>query len=42
MFNYRCSFFSIVRASPQAARVTQAFRLALVQSHPPSHTKIGL
>jgi DNA-binding transcriptional LysR family regulator len=33
VFNYRCSFFSIVRASPQAARVTRAFQLALVQSH---------
>jgi len=33
VFNYRCSFFGIVRASPQAARVTQAFRSALVQSH---------
>jgi DNA-binding transcriptional LysR family regulator len=36
VFNYRCSFFSIVRASPQAARVTRAFQLALVQSHPTS------
>jgi DNA-binding transcriptional LysR family regulator len=33
VFNYRCSFFCIVRASPQAARVTQAFRTALLQNH---------
>lgn len=33
VFNYRCSFFCIVRASPQAARVTQAFRAALLQHH---------
>jgi len=32
-FNYRCSFFSIVRASPQPARVTQAFQAALHQAH---------
>ncbi|PKO59259.1 MAG: LysR family transcriptional regulator [Betaproteobacteria bacterium HGW-Betaproteobacteria-18] len=32
-FNYRCSFFSIMRASPQPARVTQAFQLALRQAH---------
>ena len=33
VFNYRCSFFSIVRASPQAARVTRAFQAALRQAH---------
>jgi DNA-binding transcriptional LysR family regulator len=33
VFNYRCSFFCIVRATPQAARVTQAFRSALLQHH---------
>ena len=33
VFNYRCSFFCIVRATPQAARVTQAFRGALLQHH---------
>lgn len=33
-FHYRCSFFSIVRASPQPARVTQAFHAALQQFHP--------
>jgi len=33
VFNYRCSFFSIVRASPQAARVTLAFQAALQQAH---------
>ena len=35
VFSYRCSFFSIVRGSPQASRVTQAFRVALVQAHAP-------
>ncbi|TXT40713.1 MAG: LysR family transcriptional regulator [Comamonadaceae bacterium] len=33
VFSYRCSFFSIVRASPQATRVTQAFRACLRQAH---------
>jgi DNA-binding transcriptional LysR family regulator len=33
VFNYRCSFFSIVRASPQATRVTQAFQSCLRQAH---------
>lgn len=33
VFNYRCSFFSIVRASPQAARVTRAFQTCLRQAH---------
>lgn len=32
-FSYRCSFFSIVRASPQAARVTLAFQACLRQAH---------
>jgi DNA-binding transcriptional LysR family regulator len=32
-FNYRCSFFSIVRASPQATRVTQTFQACLRQAH---------
>jgi DNA-binding transcriptional LysR family regulator len=34
VFNYRCSFFSIVRASPQAPRVTQAFQDCLRETHP--------
>lgn len=34
VFNYRCSFFSIVRASPQATRVTQTFQQCLRQAHP--------
>ncbi|MDD2844327.1 MAG: LysR family transcriptional regulator [Rhodoferax sp.] len=34
-FTYHCSFFSIVRTSPQPARVTQAFQAALRQAHPP-------
>jgi DNA-binding transcriptional LysR family regulator len=34
LFTYQCSFFSIVRASPQPARVTQAFQAALSQAHP--------
>ncbi|MBT3067017.1 LysR family transcriptional regulator [Rhodoferax sp. U11-2br] len=33
VFNYRCSFFGIVRASPQAARVTLAFQACLHQAH---------
>jgi DNA-binding transcriptional LysR family regulator len=33
-FSYRCIFFSIVRASPQATRVTQAFQACLRQAHP--------
>jgi DNA-binding transcriptional LysR family regulator len=33
VFNYRCSFFGIVRASPQAARVTLAFQDCLHQAH---------
>ncbi len=35
VFSYGCSFFCIMRASPQAARVTQAFRAALLQHHAP-------
>jgi DNA-binding transcriptional LysR family regulator len=34
-FTYHCSFFSIVRTSPQPARVTQVFQAALRQAHPP-------
>ena len=33
VFSYRCSFFSIVRASPQSARVTRAFQACLRDSH---------
>lgn len=33
VFNYRCSFFSIVRASPQSARVTRAFQACLREAH---------
>jgi DNA-binding transcriptional LysR family regulator len=33
VFNYRCSFFSIVRGSPQAARVTRAFQSCLRLAH---------
>ena len=33
LFSYRCNFFCIVRASPQAARVTRAFQAALRQAH---------
>lgn len=33
VFSYRCSFFGIVRASPQAARVTLAFQACLHQAH---------
>ena len=35
-FTYHCSFFSIVRASPQPTRVTQAFQAALRQAHQPA------
>jgi len=38
-FSYRCSFFSIVRASPQATRVTQAFQTCLRRAH--LHALIG-
>jgi DNA-binding transcriptional LysR family regulator len=34
VFSYRCSFFGIVRASPQSARVTRAFQDCLRQAHP--------
>ncbi len=33
LFNYRCSFFSIVRASPQSARITRAFQACLRAVH---------
>jgi DNA-binding transcriptional LysR family regulator len=33
VFSYRCSFFGIARASPQAARVTLAFQACLHQAH---------
>jgi DNA-binding transcriptional LysR family regulator len=33
LLNYACSFFSIVRASPQPSRVTRAFRDCLRQAH---------
>ncbi len=33
LFRYRCSFFSIVRGAPQAARVTRAFQACLRQAH---------
>jgi len=36
VFSYRCSFFGIVRASPQSARVTRAFQDCLLQAHPES------
>jgi hypothetical protein len=32
-FHYHCEFFSIVRASPQPSRVTQAFPACLRQAH---------
>ncbi len=35
-FSYHCSFFSIVRTSPQPARVTQAFQAALHLAHQPA------
>jgi len=34
LFSYRCSFFGIVRASPQSARATRAFQSCLRQVHP--------
>ena len=36
VFHYRCSFFSIVRRSPQPARVTRAFQQCLLQAHQPN------
>jgi len=33
LFSYRCSFFGIVRASPQSARVTRAFQACLRDAH---------
>jgi DNA-binding transcriptional LysR family regulator len=33
VFNYCCRFFSIVRSSPQAARVTRALQACLIQAH---------
>jgi len=33
MFHYECSFFSIVRRSPQPSRVTRAFQDCLLQVH---------
>lgn len=33
LFRYTCSFFSIVRRSPQASRVTRAFEECLVAAH---------
>lgn len=33
LFRYECSFFSIVRRSPQPSRVTRAFQDCLVQAH---------
>ncbi len=33
LFSYRCSFFSIIRRSPQASRVTRAFQECLLKAH---------
>jgi len=33
IFRYTCSFFSIVRGSPQSSRVTRAFQECLLQAH---------
>ncbi|MDP3650362.1 MAG: LysR family transcriptional regulator [Rhodoferax sp.] len=33
LFRYPCSFFSIVRRSPQASRVTRAFEACLARAH---------
>jgi len=33
LFNYRCSFFGTVRASPQPARTTLAFQACLRRAH---------
>lgn len=33
VFRYRCSFFSIMRRSPQPSRVTRAFQACLLQAH---------
>jgi DNA-binding transcriptional LysR family regulator len=34
VYRYSCSFFSIVRRSPQPSRVTRAFHDCLLQAHP--------
>lgn len=36
LFRYSCSFFSIVRGSPQPSRVTRAFQECLRQAHRPA------
>jgi DNA-binding transcriptional LysR family regulator len=38
LFRYDCSFFSIVRRSPQASRVTRAFKECLLKAHSASVT----
>jgi len=40
VFRYECSFFSIVRSSPQPARVTASFRAALLQVHTAMQPKV--
>ncbi|HOE41604.1 MAG TPA: LysR family transcriptional regulator [Rhodoferax sp.] len=45
VISYRCSFFCILRASPQSARVTRAFQACLLASHlhiTGNHNEIGL
>ena len=42
LFRYDCSFFSIVRRSPQPSRVTRAFQECLVQAHKSIDQSAGL
>ncbi|MDO8449669.1 MAG: LysR family transcriptional regulator [Rhodoferax sp.] len=42
LFRYDCSFFSIVRRSPQPSRVTRAFQECLVQAHKSIDQTAGL
>ena len=40
LFRYTCSFFSIVRGSPQPSRVTRAFQECLLQAHAHAHRSL--
>jgi DNA-binding transcriptional LysR family regulator len=40
LFRYDCSFFGIVRRSPQPSRATRAFQDCLVRAHPAAGTTI--
>jgi len=42
VFSYTCSFFSIVRGSPQPSRVTRAFQQCLLEAHRVAATNSGV